>query len=77
MKYSKPQVDYRPAESPDRSCVTCLHFNPEREGCRIVKGHISPEDTCDVWKGGERELASLGVFLVVLGAWYLREKGPR
>lgn len=44
---SKETVNYRAATG-SRSCGNCIMFHSGM--CDLVKGKISPEDTCDRWE---------------------------
>jgi len=43
---SQTEANYRPAESPERSCANCIHFDGEG-GCEVVAGEIRPDGTSD------------------------------
>jgi hypothetical protein len=45
-KFRKFEVKFEhPANGEDR-CARCVHFIPESQSCKIVKGHIEDRDWC-------------------------------
>jgi hypothetical protein len=63
-KYSKAEVNYRPAGSSNTRCEHCSHFRwggGERGtgSCRIVMGRIEADGVCDAYEGGGSGLTDL------------------
>ena len=44
---SRGSVNYREANSQDRSCLTCVNFFPDENACRVVGGEVSAGGLCD------------------------------
>lgn len=45
---NKKEVNYGPAEGPDKSCGTCVHFDGVNS-CALVEGKVKATDICDLW----------------------------
>jgi hypothetical protein len=51
-KREKSSVNYRHATDSAHRCKTCRYsYGPlDDRRCRLVKGRIYPDDTCDLWE---------------------------
>ena len=50
-KYSKPEVNYRPATGgAKRRCSNCINCQEAESGCTMVEGSIEPNFVCNLWK---------------------------
>jgi len=64
VKYSKDEVNYRPAGSSNTRCERCKHFSRAKGGggsgsCKVVAGSISPSMVCDEYGSGGTGLTDL------------------
>lgn len=63
-KYSKDEVNYRPAGSSSTTCEGCKHFawskgSQGAGNCQLVNGLIKPDYVCDEYESGGSGLIDL------------------
>jgi len=62
-KYSKDEVNYRPAGSSSTTCFDCAHFRRSKGSgngtCELVNGSIRPDFVCDEFEAGGTGLVDL------------------
>jgi hypothetical protein len=49
-KFEKWEVEFGPAKAGGDRCDECVHFEPWRHGCGIVKGVVKASEWCNQWK---------------------------
>lgn len=64
VKYSKDEVNYRPAGSSNTRCERCSNFSRAKGGggsgsCKEVAGSVSPKYVCDEYESGGSSLTDL------------------
>lgn len=45
-KLTKPHAQYQDSPKNGDRCSGCAHFLPDRNGCKLVAGDISPDGWC-------------------------------